>query len=355
MFGIIRPCAHSLSDRLRKEWLGHLCGMCLALRDEHGQAARIATNYDGVLISALVEAQISSAPQRRKAGPCPLRGMRTATIVRGEAARLAATVSLLLAASKLDDHVADRDGLFARRPVAAGARAVARSWATRAGHSSHELGLDAGLLLDAVAGQKHVEATAVTLLDATTPAEIATAAAFAHTAVLAGRPENAEPLAEAGRMFGRIAHLLDAMEDLETDRRAGKWNPLTATGTSVATARGLAQSAHQILKQSLNSVSFADSRLVHALLVHELEHTLAHNSVLWPEVQDPPKTHGPLTGLCLATWMCCTCQVCCRESLPGPWSGKKFGGACRGGCDCNSDCRGCDECCCCACVCCDVS
>lgn len=47
------------------------------------------------------------------------------------------------------------------------------------------------------------------------PTESATAAAFAHTAVLAGRPDNAVPPAEAGRLFGRLAHLLDAVEDLQ--------------------------------------------------------------------------------------------------------------------------------------------
>ncbi len=348
MFGIIRPCAHSLGETLRAQWLGHLCGMCLALRDEHGQAARIVTNYDGILISALVEAQTDQEPQRRKAGPCPLRGMRTASVVRGEAARLAATVSLLLASSKLDDHVADGDGLFARKPVALGARAVARKWAGRAKNSSTELGLDAGILLDAVAQQSSIEARATSLTEVTVPAEIATAAAFAHTAVIAGRPGNAEPLAEAGRLFGRIAHLVDAIEDRDKDRRDNKWNPITGTGSTVAQARQLALDAHHGLKLALSEVSFTDSRLVHALLVHELEHTLSHN-VLWPEVEHPPREHGFFAGTCLATWMCCTCQVCCRKEFPGPYSGKRYGGTCREGCNCNCDgncCTACDCCCC---------
>ena len=31
--------------------------LCLALSDEHGYAARLATNYDGLIVSALLEAQ----------------------------------------------------------------------------------------------------------------------------------------------------------------------------------------------------------------------------------------------------------------------------------------------------------
>jgi len=31
------------------EWMAHLCGLCLTLRDLHGQSARLVTNYDGLL------------------------------------------------------------------------------------------------------------------------------------------------------------------------------------------------------------------------------------------------------------------------------------------------------------------
>src|SRR4029079_604365 len=101
MFGIIRPCRNRLGDELRASWMAHLCGMCLALRDEHGQLARMVTNYDGVVVSALVEAQSPAAPGRRPAGPCPLRGMRTARVSTGPGARLAATASPLLASAKV--------------------------------------------------------------------------------------------------------------------------------------------------------------------------------------------------------------------------------------------------------------
>nr|EIF88927.1 putative regulator [Streptomyces tsukubensis NRRL18488] len=95
--------------------MAHLCGLCLALRADHGQLARVVTNYDGLIISVLTEAQSERAPgARRTAGPCPLRGMRTAPVARGEGARLAAAVSLVLASAKVRDHVTDRDGLLAR-------------------------------------------------------------------------------------------------------------------------------------------------------------------------------------------------------------------------------------------------
>ncbi|MET9741369.1 DUF5685 family protein, partial [Streptomyces sp. NPDC006422] len=101
MFGMVRPCSHRLGESLRTQWMAHLCGLCLALRGDHGQFARVVTNYDGLLISVLTEAQSERAGSggawRRQAGPCPLRGMRGASVARGEGARLAAAVSLVLA------------------------------------------------------------------------------------------------------------------------------------------------------------------------------------------------------------------------------------------------------------------
>ena len=51
MFGIIRPCRHRLGGELAAAWTAQLCGLCLALRDDYGQAARVATNYDGLVVS----------------------------------------------------------------------------------------------------------------------------------------------------------------------------------------------------------------------------------------------------------------------------------------------------------------
>src|SRR5437868_7258218 len=130
MFGVVRPCRHVLCGSLFKDWMAHLCGLCLTLRTEHGHAARLVTNYDGLLVSVLVEAQAPELSPRRKAGRCALRGMRTAEVVtaRAQGAQLAAAASLLLAAGKTRDHVADGDGPYSRRLVAAAAGRLATRW-----------------------------------------------------------------------------------------------------------------------------------------------------------------------------------------------------------------------------------
>ncbi|MFE3638360.1 DUF5685 family protein [Streptomyces sp. NPDC059168] len=386
MFGIVRPCSHRLGEGLRAQWMAHLCGLCLALRRDHGQFARVVTNYDGLLVSVLTEAQAGPAQgARRTAGPCALRGMRTASVAQGEGARLAAAVSLVLASAKVRDHVADRDGLLARGPVALAARRVATSWGRAGARTGAAVGFDTGVLVDAVDRQTGIEALAghgTPLLTVTEPTETATAAAFAHTAVLADRPGNAGPLAEAGRLFGRLAHLLDAVEDREADARSGAWNPLAATGTSLTEARRLADDALHGIRLALREVDFADGRLVHLLFAHELSRSVdrafgGHACGHAPEASfGPPPGHrappvpgnpygdpfggepprpdkrGFWAGCAAALGVCCTCKVCCADEYEGPWSRKRREGCC-GNCDCSC----CEACQCCECLeccsCCD--
>ncbi|MBV2356574.1 hypothetical protein KUM39_19700 [Streptomyces sp. J2-1] len=387
MFGIVRPCAHRLGDGLKGRWTAHLCGLCLALRDDHGQFARVVTHYDALLVSVLTEAQtgpVEGSP--RTAGPCPLRGMRTASVVRGEGARLAAAVSLVLAAAKVRDHVADGDGPLARRPVAAAARRVAAGWGRAGARGGAAVGFDTGVLVDAVERQAGLEALAgpgTPLHAVTEPTGTATAAAFAHTAVLAGRPGNAAPLAEAGRHFGRLAHLLDAVEDRDADAASGAWNPLTATGTPLTEARRLADEAVHGIRRALRAAEFTDPALVHALLAHEPARSVdrafgttacghppeaAFGPPPGPDApyrpDDPfrapyggepprPDRRGFWAGCAVAVGLCCTCKVCCADTYEGPWSGKRREGWC-GNCDCGDcDCSCCDCCSCGSCCDCD--
>ncbi|KQV14651.1 MULTISPECIES: DUF5685 family protein [unclassified Kitasatospora] len=356
MFGIIRPCRHSLPEPLRAAWLAHLCGLCLALRDGHGQLARTATNYDGLVISVLVEAQSAASPSRRQAGPCPLRGMRGAQVADGEGARLAATVSLALASAKVRDHVLDGDGVFARRPVASTARRVARRWDRQSGRAGDTVGFDTAVLLEAADRQGELERTATAgspLLTLTEPTETATAAATAHTAVLAGRPGNAAALHEAGRLFGRLAHLLDAAEDQAEDDANGAWNPLTATGTSRAEAERLCRDAVHGIRLALAEVEFTNQALPHRLLAHETQRAVdrVFNQIdhETPAPEQPRPSRDPLGACAMWALLACSCQLLCCEH-EDPWSGERREGFCSrnnccDGCDCCSGCDGCDCCC----------
>ncbi|MGH3252727.1 MAG: DUF5685 family protein [Trebonia sp.] len=340
MFGIIRPCRHRLGGELGAAWQAHLCGMCLSLRDDHGQAARLATNYDGLVISVLAEAQADRAPERRTAGRCALRGMRKLDVATGDCARLAATVSLVLAAAKIRDHTDDGDGAFGRPEVRGAATAVATRWAAASARTGRELGFEVGVLTEAIGRQTAIEAAAglgTPLLTVTRPTETATAAAFAHTAVLAGKPVNQAGLAEAGRLFGRIAHLVDAVEDLTTDEANGVWNPLLATGTDLTEARRLCDDALLGIRLALDEAEFTDPRLVRTLLVHELARSVQR---VFARAAAPAGS----ASLAAAGGSPLGCGLPAAAGLPGLLAIRRRRGCCDG-------CDGCDGCCCDGCCC----
>lgn len=106
----MRPCRHTIGGALQEQWRRHLCGLCLTLRDEAGQGARVLTGYDVLLPSVLVEAQAGPSPTTT-AGRCPLRGFATADVLARDspAMRVAAATALLSGSAALEDKVADHD------------------------------------------------------------------------------------------------------------------------------------------------------------------------------------------------------------------------------------------------------
>ncbi|MFC4584771.1 DUF5685 family protein [Sphaerisporangium corydalis] len=339
MFGIIRPCRHSCPS-LREAWMAHLCGLCLTLRDGQGQGARLATNYDGLIISVLTEAQGTAASPHRTAGPCALRGFRPADVVdaRAAGARLAATVSLVLAAGKLRDHVADGDAAPGTGPAR---RRLAARWEAAGARMGAEIGFDTAVLTATVDRQIVLEGRAgVPLLDLTAPTEDAVAAAFAHTAALAGRPGNATALAEAGRFFGRVAHLLDAVEDRGPDAERGAFNPLTATGTTLEEARRLCDDAAHGLDLALRELELEDRHLVDALLGREVRRAVKRAFTVRASYRRPGFARKAAAGV--ATFSTCGLwRPRWSRRRPMSWDGRCY----LRGCDCACD--GCDCCCCC--------
>ncbi|MFC5910687.1 hypothetical protein, partial [Streptacidiphilus monticola] len=278
--------------------------------------------------------------------------------------------------AKMRDHVADGDGPFARRPVALAAGRMADRWGAQSRAGGERLGFDTGLLFELLDRQGELERAATagsSVLLVTAPTEEATALALAHTAVLAGRPGNQAPLAEVGRLFGRLAHLLDAVEDLAEDRATGAWNPLVATGTSLAEAERLCRDAVHGIRLALADAEFGDRALVHRLLAHETDaavrRVFAHATAPGggvpgagvPTFPEPFKRPHPLKGCALWTVLCCTCQACCREDYQDPCTGRRRQGPCSDldccdACDCDcceacECCDGCDGCDCCDCGC----
>ncbi|GAA4642724.1 DUF5685 family protein [Gordonia humi] len=269
MFGLLQPCRHVLDDDLHDQWRAHLCGLCLSLRDGHGQAARLTTNTDAVMVSVLTAAQRGPTARTREAGPCPLRGMRRADVVVGSdpGVRLAAATSLALAAAKARDTVTEqRYALAAPAPVRSRMSAAAARALTRRSTRSAGL-LDVDAILSTLDAQAAIEVSARDLDALTEPTASACATVFASSADLAGSPRNRDPLTDIGTDFGRLAHLLDAVDDRAADDADGSFNPLTATQTSDGRALDRADLLADRIATRYRDLALHDDRLLKALLV----------------------------------------------------------------------------------------
>ena len=246
------------------------------------------------------------------------------------------------------------------------ARRVAERWVRQGTDTGHTLGFDTGVLVAAMDRQAELEAAAgpgSSLLAVTEPTETAVAAAFAHTAVLAGRPDNEAPLREIGQLFGRVAHLLDAVEDYRDDVARGKWNPLAATETPVAEVRALCDDAVLGIELALADVEFTDGRLATKLLTREVRRAVSrtfsaaghsarngtpHGAAGSHQLRQPARRGGFRTG-----------QDGGEELGPDGVPGRRRRAAARRRRGCFCCCDGCDCCCeadcCCDAGCCDCS
>jgi hypothetical protein len=352
MFGVLSPCVAHLDEELGAQWRAHLCGVCLSLGSGHGQWSRLATNTDAVVVSVLVDAQRESPPQMVTAGRCALRGMQSAQVVPpwDVSVRLGATTSLTLASAKAADVVAERaSGVASPSVVRAGiARLTEPRLRARAlADVPVSTAIGGRELLAESANQAQVESGSVSLNEITDNAARAGAAVFAATADLAGAPENRTVLERVGGDFGRCAHVLDAVEDLESDRRSGDFNPLIATDTSVDEARAECVRMVDAIRVSLGTLRVRDDRLLRMLLIGGLDRAMVRvfghrPDAVFTSPGHPRRPQLPPFHKRVLPWMgvYCTGYACCADHT-NPCNGRRHQAACNG-CDCCGACDCCD-------------
>lgn len=226
MFGLLKGSSCKLQPAEREAWLGHLCGLCLALGNNYGQVTRLFANYDAALLSALCEAQ-NPSPLATRTSYCPLRRNFRMHVVAPDtqAAQYASSITLVMATTRIEDHLTDGETFLCRMPGLVSR--ITSWWMKKTRDAASEQGFDVGAIVDQARRQVYVEAQpGRDFYFYAQPTELAIGAAFRHTAYLAERPHNADILFEMGRMFGRVMYLLDSYLDLAADLLANRFNPL---------------------------------------------------------------------------------------------------------------------------------
>ena len=360
MFGVLKGASCAMNPEERQEWMGHICGVCLSLRDNYGHSARITTNYDAALLSVLCEAQ-SEASTERYTSYCPLRSNFKSDVVAPSsgAAQYAASIALSMGATKIQDHVEDNETFLRRIPNLS--RQVAQTWHEASQKTAQALGFDTNQLVAQTNRQAAIEATPQQdFFYYAQPTELAVASAFEHTATIAARPQNSDILHQMGRVFGRIMYLLDSYEDYDEDLAKNKFNTLAAAfapNEIDAQAERLFRQSHNALKRLFLQLDLPRPTLARKLLVTQLKQrgfktlnlsACASGSCRLPKAETPTASSGIL-GLfgsrkrrkkhkrrkwydcyCCDACYCYDCDICECED---------------GGCEiCECECCGC-ECC----------
>lgn len=219
MFGYVRPALDRLSAEQKDAYQSAYCGLCHALGRRHGFPARLTLQYDFTFLAILLTAGAGEKGRVCKRCPAhPLRKPRTCAA--GSRMDAAADQSVILTWHKLSDDVDDH-GFFTGLPYRL-ARLFFRGAYRKAAQARPEFDarVRAGLIR-----LRELEEERSPQLDRAADAFAGILACAAQTVPEGGTRRVLEQLLYH---LGRWVYLMDAWDDLEEDRKNGRYNPLDA-------------------------------------------------------------------------------------------------------------------------------
>ncbi|MCI9263023.1 MAG: hypothetical protein HFF06_00445 [Oscillospiraceae bacterium] len=219
MFGYVRAREDTLSPEDRAAYQSVYCGLCHTLKREYGNIPRLFLNYDFAFLAMV----LAPVEERGNAGclRCPMHPWKGRGVCPGgEWLKTAAGESVILTWWKLRDTVAD-GGFFAR--MGAQFLSLLLRPAYRKARTRYlDFDRETTLLLEE---QRSLEREECTSIDRT-------ADCFARLLGAAiprtGEEKVDRPRAQLLYHLGRWIYLMDAVDDLEEDRKRGSYNPVAA-------------------------------------------------------------------------------------------------------------------------------
>ena len=219
MFGYVRPVLNELTQDQKSAYQSAYCGLCHTMGQRHGWLARFTLNYDFTLLALLhYGCSASSATVCRR---CPVHPFRKGKVcLCGNALEAAADESMILTWYKLSDDISDRN-LIAGLPSRL-LRFLLRKGYRRAAQARPEFDSGVRREMERLCCLEREHSPQLDRI-ADTFAKILSAAA-------ADCADDAQRRAMEQLLYhlGRWIYLVDAWDDLEEDRKAGRYNPLDA-------------------------------------------------------------------------------------------------------------------------------
>lgn len=232
MFGYVKPYNPELRVRELEEYKAVYCGLCKQLGRSFGVFARFTLSYDFAFLAMLKTALDSEICPETERCACIAHPFCKRIRVRENAAmQMAARAAMISVYYKLLDDRAD-EGFFRRigaallLPMAKRARRRALAFADGAAADEAAAKMSAA--------QRQLETEKCQIPDAAAePTANFLAAVLKNCAATA---EQAAVLERFGYLLGRYVYLCDALDDLEDDRRRGRYNPFLYAGGEAAIA-----------------------------------------------------------------------------------------------------------------------
>lgn len=232
MFGYVKPYNPELRVRELEEYKAVYCGLCKQLGRSFGVFARFTLSYDFAFLAMLKTALDSEICPETERCACIAHPFCKRIRVRENAAmQMTARAAMISVYYKLLDDRAD-EGFFRRigaallLPFAKRARRKALAFADGAAADEAAAKMSAA--------QAQLEAEKCQIPDAAAePTANFLAAVLKNCAATA---EQAAVLERFGYLLGRYVYLCDALDDLEDDRRRGRYNPFLYAGGEAAIA-----------------------------------------------------------------------------------------------------------------------
>lgn len=215
MFGYVRPSPAKLSEEDKARFGAAYCGLCRALGERYGQAARMILNYDFTFLAILLWPEEAPPAARRGCVAHPVSGR--AYYPGNPALELASDESVILSWWQIQDALADPGGRKGRyRAASLALRGAYRRAAERRPEFDR-------ITREKLAQLRELEEERCPSLDRSADAFAGLLAAAAEEAP---DPVKRRVLEQMLYHLGRWIYLVDAADDLEKDFASGSYNPL---------------------------------------------------------------------------------------------------------------------------------
>ena len=218
MFGCMIANQQLLTDAQKARYKGCYCGLCRVLRDRHGFFGRIALTYDMTFLTLLLSS-MSEPEEQRGMERCMVHPFRRHFYWQSDLTEFAADMNVALAYHNCRDDFLDDGSTFGfwEAEVLQGQYEIVKTlWPRQCDAIEREL-------------------SALSALE-TENRQDPDAAAACFGRLLGELFVTDDPLTQRLRPFGealgRMIYLLDAVIDLEEDRKTGSYNPLCALADS---------------------------------------------------------------------------------------------------------------------------